>query len=100
MKKFLTPSILTVLALWIGYGLGYHQGSQGEPRAWEARSAISQNPAALLYVEELERIPVIHGPEHIPAVRSSRIINVTSSGSASVNVPDPRNFQPRELFTP
>jgi hypothetical protein len=100
MKKVLTPAVLTVLALWIGFGLGYHRGFQEERRVWEASSAISQSPVALRYAQEPERIPVVLGPEHIPPIRSSRIINVTSSGSAWVNVPDPRNFQPRELFTP
>jgi len=94
MNKVLTPAALTVLALWIGYGLGYHQGFHEERRVWEASKAISQYPVTVLYSQEPERIPVIHGlPEHIQPFRSSRIINVTSSGSASVNIPDPRNLQ-------
>ena len=36
MKTILTAAAFVVLALWIGYALGYHPGIRNEQKAWSS----------------------------------------------------------------
>jgi hypothetical protein len=90
MKKTGAAAVLVVLALWLGYYLGFHYGVQQERRAWLATEQILPGPA----------LTVAPGR---PAIQTSRLtrtfytypysggIRIARSGPAPVNQPDLRN---------
>ena len=90
MKKMGAATVLMVLALWLGYYLGHHDGVQQERRAW---LATEQTLADLMAT-------VVPGR---PAIQTSRLsrsfytypysggVIIARSGPAPVNQPDLRN---------
>ena len=89
-KKTGAAVVLAVLALWLGYYLGHHDGVQEERRAWLATEQVLPDPAPA----------VVAGR---PAIQTSRLTRtfyrypysgqtlIGSSGPPPVNVPDPRD---------
>jgi hypothetical protein len=48
MKTIGTAAVLVLLALWLGYYLGYHHGVQQERRAWLAtEQTVTVTPASV-----------------------------------------------------
>ncbi len=94
MKKIGTAAVLTVLALWLAYYLGYHNGIHHEGQAWLATEQILPEPT-----------PRVVGGR--PAIQTSRLTRtfyrypysgqtfIASSRPPPVNVPDPRNTPAR-----
>jgi hypothetical protein len=90
MKKTGAAAVLVLLALWLGYYLGHHDGVQQERRAWLATEQILPDPT-----------PTVAGGR--PAIQTSRLTRtfyrypysgqtfIASYGRPPVNVPDPRN---------
>jgi hypothetical protein len=90
MKKTGAAVVLAVLALWLGYYLGHHDGVQEERRAWLATEQVLPEPT-----------PTVAAGR--PAIQTSRLTRtfyrypysgqtfIGSSGPPPVNVPDPRN---------
>jgi hypothetical protein len=94
MKKTGAAAVLVVLALWLGYYLGYHDGVQQERRAWLATEQVLPGPA----------LTVVAGR---PAIQTSRLTRTfytypysggtvfANSGPAPLNQPDLRNTPTR-----
>ena len=90
MNTIGATAVLVVLALWLGYYLGYHNGVRQERRAWLATEVTLPDP----------RPTVAAGR---PAIQTSRLtrtfytypysggIIIPRSGPAPVNQPDLRN---------
>jgi hypothetical protein len=96
MKKLLAAFVFVVLALWIGYSRGYHQGIQEERRAWEVTAPV-ELPGRLL---SDGKVTLDSEAAHLAVVRAygnprSGVIKIVS-GSATMNVPDPRNYPRHE----
>jgi hypothetical protein len=103
MKKLLAAGVLAVLALWIGYSHGYHQGVREERRAWEATA--SADPAGALTAGG--KITLGNETAHVRIYSDSVFRNphsgpiiVMTRETAAVNVPDPRNYVRCEGFSP
>jgi hypothetical protein len=75
MKRTIAVLTFVLLALWLGYALGYHQGVRNEQEAWASAYAVDSS-GKLIY----NQWP--HGR------RVVRLSNV-------VNVPDPRDTSVR-----
>jgi hypothetical protein len=71
MKKKIAVLTLVLLALWLGYALGYHQGIRNEREAW-----------ASAYTVDSSGKPIYSTWPH-----SRRVVRLSNA----VNVPDPRN---------
>ena len=94
MKKTGAAAVLVVLALWLGYYLGHHDGVQQERRAWLATEQTLADP-----------MPTVASGR--PAIQTSRLtrtfytypysggIIIARSGPAPVNQPDLRNTPAR-----
>ena len=90
MKTIGAAALLVVLALWLGYYLGHHDGVRQERRAWLATEQILPEPT-----------PRLVGGR--PAIQTSRWTRtfyrnpysgqtfIATSGPPPVNIPDPRN---------
>jgi hypothetical protein len=92
MKKTGAAAVLVVLALWLGYYLGHHDGVQQERRAWLATEQTLPMPT------------VVSGRPGIQTSRLTRTfytypysggIIIARSGPAPVNQPDFRNTPAR-----
>jgi len=83
--------VLVMLALWLGYYLGYHTGVKRERQAWLATEQILPYPAQTVAAGR-------------PAIQTSRLTRtiyrypysggqtfIASPGPPPLNVPDPRN---------
>ncbi len=73
MKTILAGAAFVVLALWIGYALGYHHGVRNEQKAWSSTYQLDRS-GQRIYNRWPGSGRVVVRP--IPAV----------------NVPDPRNL--------
>ena len=94
MKETGAAAVLVVLALWLGYYFGHHDGVQQERRAWLATEQTLADSMAT----------VVSGR---PAIQTSRLtrtfytypysggITIARSGPAQVNQPDLRNTPAR-----
>ena len=92
MKQTGAAAVLVVLALWLGYYLGHHDGVQQERRAWLATEQTFPMPTAA---------------SGRPAIQTSRLtrtfytypysdgIIFARSGPGPVNQPDLRNTPAR-----
>ena len=90
MKTTGIAAVLVVLALWLGYYLGYHNGVLQERRAWLATEQTVPDPTPAVTTGR-------------PAIQTSRWTRtfyrnpyvggtiVVRSGPAPVNRPDPRD---------
>jgi hypothetical protein len=72
MKTILTAAAFVVLALWIGYALGYHHGVRNEQKAWSSTYQLDRSGQRIY-----NRWP-----------GSGRVV---VRPVPAVNVPDPRN---------
>ena len=90
MKTIGAAAVFVVLALWLGYYLGYHNGVQQERRAWLATEQTLPDP----------KPTVVAGRPAIQTSRSTRAFYtnpyiggtiIARSRPTPVNVPDPRD---------
>jgi hypothetical protein len=101
MKRLWVAAVLVVLALWLGYDLGYHRGTREERAAWEATETVEMDmrdgppmirskPSGLWLTNQAKlsgsRLLVYYTD---PRFSSGFIIG--HSGPTPVNLPDPRN---------
>jgi hypothetical protein len=92
MKKTGSAAVLVMLALWLGYYVGQHDGVQQERRAW-------------LATEQILPMPTVASGR--PTIQTSRLtrtfytypysggIIIARSGPVPVNQPDLRNTPAR-----
>jgi len=73
MKTILTAAAFVVLALWIGYALGYHHGIRNEQKAWSSTYQLDSSGRRIY-----NRWP-----------GTGRVVVHWSAG---VNTPDPRSL--------
>ena len=89
-KKTGAAVVLAVLALWLGYYLGHHDGVQEERRAWLATEQILPDPTATA-VAGRPGIQTSRLPRTFYRYPYSGQTFIGSSGLLPVNVPDPRD---------
>jgi hypothetical protein len=97
MKKTGTAAVVVLLALWLGYYLGHHNGVQQERRAWLATEQTVTLPPPS--VPTNGRLVQSHGiaTRTIYTYPYSRMV---LAGPTPVNVPDPRALQRDEHTEP
>ncbi len=84
MKNHWMTSLLVVLALWVGYTLGYRQGARNEERAWVATAPL----------KDMNDEPRLYKNPH------TVLIAVSEPDQDTVNRPDPRTCEPYERSLP
>src|SRR5262245_31472986 len=88
-KSHVAAAALVLLALWIGIGVGYHDGARAERLLWEATSECHQTGVASLGNAETftgSGGPVYRNPHY-------GIVQIVYAGKPMVNVPDPRTYE-------
>ena len=92
MKTIGTAAVLVLLALWLGYYLGYHHGVQQERRAWLAtEQAITLPPPSvaaggrILQRQRISAARTFYSNPHFGKMF------IASLGPPPVNVPDLRD---------
>jgi hypothetical protein len=84
--------VATVLTLWVGYYLGYHNGVEQERRAWLAtEQAITLPPPSVAAGERTLQRPTISAARTYYSNPHSGRTFIASYGRPPVNVPDPRD---------
>ena len=86
MKRLSLIGLVVVLALWVGYSLGYRQGAKNEERAWSSTAQIEKS--------DKPDLKIVYRNPH------TGIIVASSRGKAPVNVPDPRIYRQYEHSRP
>ncbi|MGO8929999.1 MAG: hypothetical protein ACLQU3_24285 [Limisphaerales bacterium] len=93
MKTTGTATALAVLALWLGYYLGYHNGVEQERRAWLAtEQAITLPPPSVAAVGRNLQRPRISAARTFYSNPHSGRTFIATYGPPPINVPDPRNI--------
>ena len=90
MKTIGAAAVFVVLALWLGYYLGYHNGVQQERRAWLATEQTFPDPKQTV-VAGRPAIQTSRWPRTFyrnPYVGGTILVR---SGPVPVNRPDPRD---------
>ena len=92
MKTIGTAAVLVLLALWLGYYLGYHHGVQQERRAWLAtEQTVTLPPASVAADGRVLQRPRISAGRTFYSDPHSGQSFIASFGPPPVNVPDPRD---------
>jgi hypothetical protein len=92
MKKTGTAAVLVVLALWLGYYLGHHNGIQQERRAWLAtEQVITLPPSSVAADGRILQRPQISPARTFYTYPHSGQTFIASFGPPPVNVPDSRD---------
>ena len=92
MRKAGATIVLVVLALWLGYYLGYHSGIQRERRAWLAtEQTVTLPPPSVAADGRILRRPTISVGRTFYSNPHSGKTFTASWGPPPVNVPDPRD---------
>ena len=90
MNTIGATAVLVVLALWLGYYLGYHNGVRQERRAWLATEVTLPDPRPTVAAGR----PAIQTSRWIRTFYSNPYIGgtiIARSRPTPVNVPDPRD---------
>ena len=90
MKTIGAAAVFVVLALWLGYYLGYHNGVQQERRAWLATEQTLPDPKPTVAAGR----PAIQTSRSTRAFYTNPYIGgtiIARSRPTPVNVPDPRD---------
>jgi len=92
MKKTGAAAAFVLLALWLGYYLGHHNGVQQERRAWLATEQTVTLPPASVAADGrvLQRPRISTGRTFYSNPHSGQTF-IASFGPPPVNVPDPRD---------
>ena len=92
MKTIRVAAVLVVLALWLGYYLGYHNGIQQERRAWLAtEQVITLAPTNAAAGGRFLPRPRISTARTFYSNPHSGRTFIAAYGPPPVNVPDPRD---------
>ena len=86
MKSLSLIGLVVVLALWVGYSLGYRQGVKNEERAWSSTAQMEKS--------DKSDLKIVYRNPHIG------IFVASSPRKAPVNVPDPRIYRQYEDSRP
>jgi len=98
-----------VVALWLGYALGYHRGARGERLAWESTLQVdlypytTANGAVSMAVSALRTNAWPIRDRFLYTNPHGAVLFSYSPGAAVVNRPDPRTyrqFEHPQPFTP
>jgi hypothetical protein len=88
MKSIMPAAVAAVVALWLGYFLGYHRGLGEERRAWEATKQVSLGSVTNSGIVR-QGIRVSYSNPHF--LQLYHIAEPTGRAAESrLNVPDPR----------